>query len=256
MSDQPPTLQSESPDLVKMTQEEYRLFLQTELQKWETRIEWVYQDMDMTETNYRQTGLFYHSTSLQTRTFTPGVLPAPVMQQLKSAFEISSFEEYKAVFAPIYRVTAMLNEARLNLRQSYQIKLLADRCNKVSHLVCEARELWAASRDQYIALKTHVNELMEEEKRRRSRSNVLAWFIPLVKDGMVMPTRTGGEWDIYRKWIWALPETQRSVQAGRSLDTIAVHELYPGYWPEDGHDHVELGQPRPLFGIAPRPEMN
>lgn len=60
-----------------------------------------------------------------------------------------------------------------------------------------------------------------------------AWHDPSGPDPInhPVPYRKNVEWKKYRAWVWSLPETHRSVEAGRTLDEVALVLLYDE--PED-----------------------
>ncbi|PSN72208.1 hypothetical protein BS50DRAFT_583780 [Corynespora cassiicola Philippines] len=158
--------------------------------------------VDECEETFRELGLRYHLTNAIARS--PVNFDAEKLENMRKYFETDSVEKYNNIFAPIYKVEKLAHEvAQLVSDKNYMAAL-----PKME----DARNIMSAMFKLLHELGNQVQEL-------QCLNMIICgehWFICI---------RRGVEWDKFCTWISSFPETQRSINAGRTLDRIAVHHL-------------------------------
>jgi hypothetical protein len=187
------------------------------------------------EDEYRQAGMNYHSTQIEARRSSS--FPRYYLHKLKETFEIIRVEEYLVIFARLHNIFKALCDLRsMHLRYSGTPEQLIHRVygilepgfdNLNDQLHVYRAELSGRLKDADI-LFDMSREVYESDGQGRR----CAWQDASGADvnHRPVPRRMGEEWEKYRAWVWSLPETQRGVVAGRTVDDIALELLY--YEPE------------------------
>jgi hypothetical protein len=152
---------------------------------------------------------------------------------LARVLETSTAAEYAAIFNNLNNIIASLTDLRaVHGRAHGTVAELTHRlCDKLSPTfeVLEAKFLiigsefddWAESAYGSFDISRTLYEVDEDGAR-------CVWHDPSGTDPTNHPTpyRKGEEWQKFRAWVWSLPETQRSVEVGRSVDVIALDMLF------------------------------
>jgi hypothetical protein len=202
------------------------------LKTCETSIEKYLRHYLVLEDQYRRAGMYYHCTQIQARQ--PSGDSDEFMDSLRELFEITTVEEYNAMFEPLKKMVTEFTDMRHKyIRYSGTAEELMHRTSQ------EFRPVYRALvDDQYVTLckKFHVvfdaAESLFDVSRTLYETDEhglrIAWqdcmgLEPLTNP---MPRILGEEWDKYRAWVGSLPETQRAVGLGRRVDTIALELLY------------------------------
>ncbi|KAF2251907.1 hypothetical protein BU26DRAFT_502478 [Trematosphaeria pertusa] len=199
---------------------------QTILLQADARIDRYFARIDADENSYRTMGERYHITESAARD--PARCPADKLKRMKEAFELSRVEEYNAFFAPWQQLIELLHEARRHTKLSGTAEELLQRIRVGAELLDNVADRRATLVDKLSTLQedvialVHVNNIV----LRRGVNARWAQSFSDPDDMFHMPNRKGEEWQMFRAWIWSLPETQRAVQAGRSVDEIAAETLY------------------------------
>lgn len=208
------------------------------------------------EDSYRESGVMYHGTRMRERNpsvFPSSVLlPSSIIANLMSHFNLVSRSDYDRIFKPFHDTMAAIVDLRSrHIRFSGTIEELAHRF----HVDLEP---------QYVKLRDQAQEfchLMEEvfadvmELRDQARiPDLNPWHRPTRPSTILdpEPSEKGQEWELMRKWVSALPETQRAIDAGRTLDEVICDHLYkyPEHFLDDGgsdQDSVIWVQRSPLL---------
>ncbi|KAF2134750.1 hypothetical protein P153DRAFT_380561 [Dothidotthia symphoricarpi CBS 119687] len=186
----------------------------------------IYNLCDRAEDQYRSIGISYHSTQQGARH--PDHFPAERLNRLKQAFEISSIEEYDAVFAHWKKIVDDLTHiSRTHFRRSGTAEELWHRLNiELEPAFDKTYQDYIRAQDGLQDLNKDVNELLNVSIRFNYTDNMglrYMWCDPTGTDHT--PRRQGQEWATYCAWISSLPETQRSV-GSRTVDEIALELLY------------------------------
>jgi hypothetical protein len=207
-----------------------------------------YRTIDAYEDQYRTLGVAYHTTQLIARR--SDLLGSDTIGLLQKAFEISTKDEYNVFHAPIIDFRRILNKARdeirpngrpgelmrraemvqdledlmvLHLRKFGFLKLCNVRDALVQTNAVELRVIHNSNVEPWAKAGVYEPVYIEDLGHERMFKNAKGDIIDLKHSYMF---RNGEEWRLYRAWIGCLPETTRAVQAGRSLDEIAVDMFY------------------------------
>jgi hypothetical protein len=222
---------SHSPDSTRELLESHK-----DLQEFEAAFDRTLYLANQIEDKYRRAGLSYHFTQIEARQ--PSNFPQGNLDMLKEIFEITRAEEYLAIFAKLHDTVKALSDLRSShLRYSGTPEVLIHRIYGILEpgldaLDGELQVYWAELSDRLKDADTlfDISRAMHESENQGRRC---AWQDASGPDPdyRPVPSRKGDEWKKYHAWVWSLPETQRSVAAGRTVDEVALELLY--YEPED-----------------------
>jgi hypothetical protein len=181
------------------------------------------------EDMYRIAGIHYHSSQLSSRR--PPEIAQKHLDHLQRLFETSRVEEYNAIFKELDEIVHAA--AELSSRHC------PDRVTSkqlVHHVFCvlkpsvaplQARfEAFFDELDEYLARAYILFDISRMNYESDAEGGRVAWQDISGPDSDPVPARKGEEWAKYRAWIWSLPETQRAVQIGRTVDDVALEMLY------------------------------
>ena len=182
------------------------------------------------EEGYRKSGIYYHTSQAAARM--PANFPQDRLTQLAGVFETSTTVEYAAIFAKLHNVIASLTNLRSAARSHGTVEELSHR---VFHELAPA---WEVLETELLAIGTEFDDYADSAHTLFDISRAYhetdhngvrcAWYDPCaaeIFDGPI-PYCKGEEWDKFRQWVWSLPETQRSVEAGRTVDEVALSMLW------------------------------
>jgi hypothetical protein len=204
------------------------------------------------EDEYRKGAIVYHKSQYAARSHPD--FAEDQRSKTKAFFETSSVEDYRTVFA---NLTEMM-WGFINLRAMHVV--YSDSAEDIYHSIIE--EIEPALLDlnaQLTAIKLEFLDrfddakkvlkigykLLNEERKAHeqefpygnpfgeewSEAQYIEYGEPnelgIWKDRM-MPHTMDREWEIYCSWVSSLPETQRAIGIGRTLEDIALSLLYDG----------------------------
>jgi hypothetical protein len=181
------------------------------------------------EDMYPIAGIHYHSSQLSSRR--PPEIAQKHLDHLQRLFETSRVEQYNAIFKELDEIVHAA--AELSSRHC------PDRVTSkqlVHHVFCvlkpsvaplQARfEAFFDELDEYLARAYILFDISRMNYESDAEGGRVAWQDISGPDSDPVPARKGEEWAKYRAWIWSLPETQRAVQIGRTVDDVALEMLY------------------------------
>lgn len=200
---------------------QYAQQCQEVLQQVEDHMNNILAVIDEVETNYRILGRYYHATNIAAR----NQCSSEHLQHLKEAFHISTLEEYNAYFEKWHRALKMTREVRSEIRLNGTPETLAHRTKRVRELIekCTAEIPYVTELE---VLKEAVDYLLGRNSQYCGRTGNLPWTNTPQVESRTRQAPKCDEWELFRAWCWSLPETQRAVQTGRSVDDIANEMLY------------------------------
>ncbi|KAF2660403.1 hypothetical protein K491DRAFT_688435 [Lophiostoma macrostomum CBS 122681] len=184
------------------------------LRSADAQAEWHVRTLTEDEDHYIQLGLTYHITSLSSRSpSTNEAFPPQALQSMAHAFTISSEAEYAALWSNRRTEVSLANEARQLCITNGSPEELQQRCRKVSDLLHQCGVIRDQADVSIALLHEWITALSMAQKEFGSAGT--AWALC----DMIM---RGAEWDLYRAWVGALPETQRLIaRCGQTLDQVA-----------------------------------
>jgi len=195
------------------------------------------------EDMYRTAGIHYHSSQLSSRR--PPEIAQKHLDRLQQLFETSRVEEYKAIFKEldeIVRVAADLSTRHCPDRVTSK--------QLIHHVFCalkpgvaalQARfDFFFAELDDYLVRAYILFDVSRMNYESDAQGRRIAWQDISGLESHPVPARKGEEWAKYRAWVWSLPETQRAVQIGRTVDDVALELLYGE--PDGFHGQSESSQ--------------
>jgi hypothetical protein len=181
------------------------------------------------EDEYREASMNYHTSQQQARLR----LTADEQVQVQTIFETSSVEQYHTNFAKLTTILkALLDLRNKHIRYSGTAEEIVHRVFEeldpaYVELNAQVQAFQLELVDQFahacrIALISRGSYEWDEQGHR------CAWHDASGPNPInnPVPFRMGSEWATYRAWVWSLPETQRAIEAGRSLDQVALNLLY------------------------------
>ncbi|KAF2439210.1 hypothetical protein P171DRAFT_490644 [Karstenula rhodostoma CBS 690.94] len=210
--------------------------------------------LDDYEERYREFGMMYHTTSLRARTSSR---ISPETQQILRTL----LTDYSAWREPLVELQEILQKLLWECRPNGTLEALEKRAEATMSLRNQAhllisRNIWERSRQTWKALFA----LKDETERLENSGVVTQWYLYDAKAdkarGYHLPAVKGPEWEIYRQWVYTLPETRKSMSDAhdpRPLDLLASNILYkahPSMW--DAHWNAPLVQPHvphPFFSL-------
>ena len=186
------------------------------------------------EDAYRYDGVIYHTTQLSARQ--PDEFPSNRLAKLKEGFELTSVQEYQALFAKLHQLVQQYADLESKIAHNYSGESFAVRFHRYhtelgpTHLKLgdefdEVERVFDTLQEDANALLRHSKTYHEHD----AFGSRIAWHDKDVDeiDGQIVPLRMEDEWEAYVSWVDSLPETQRMVGARlRTLDDIALELLY------------------------------
>ncbi|CAO2654003.1 Nn.00g107360.m01.CDS01 [Neocucurbitaria sp. VM-36] len=203
------------------------------LKSAEYKISMITEMFDECEDSYRQSGMIYH-TCTQLRARQRDVCSENIRVRLTEAFEISSIEEYEAIFAPVNAILQRLTTLRAEVKFVGCQGTVAERFHRLRGIVRALTTLYDdfnKEQKKFIVLEQDAKNVQQisqvffetDEEGRR-----IAWQDPEdYGSEYFVPTRMEQEWSIFRDWVGSLPETQRAVTVGgRCLNEVTMELLF------------------------------
>jgi hypothetical protein len=182
------------------------------------------------EDRYRAAGLHYHSTQLAAR-HDSGMHP-PYLVDLKQLFELTRAEDYKAIFTPLNTLISALEDLKsTHLRFNGTVEVLYHRVfqvlkprfddldGKLQPLCKELDDCFERAHVLY-----DISRLLLESDEQGRR---IAWqdFCISGTEHAVWPLRMGEEYETFVKWVESLPETEKMVKLGRTVEEVAFEMM-------------------------------
>jgi hypothetical protein len=208
--------------------------------------------VNIIEDEYRKGAILYHQSELAARSHPR--FTEDERSRTKAFFELSSVEDYHAVFANLTEMMWGL----INLRAMHVV--YSDSAEEIYHSIVEEIEpallklnaQLTAIKHEFLARFRDANKVLAisagilySEKRAHAHEFDKDWKNPYGKewsqaksedygepdkhgfrDSRDIPLRMNREWEIYCSWVSSLPETQRAIGIGRTLKDIALSLLY------------------------------
>jgi hypothetical protein len=182
------------------------------------------------EDDYRNIGLRYHSTQLAARRTSD--LSQDALAKLRNLYETSRVEEYNAIFGELHDIV----QSAANLRDTYLHRYhgpAADVYHRGMYIVfpglkdlrSRLQAFGNETRDRVSDVRT-LSDISRATYETDAQGRLQAWSLPAESGNSPRPRSMGEEWRTFRAWVWSLPETQCSVQLGRTVDEVALGLLY------------------------------
>jgi hypothetical protein len=186
----------------------------------DAQAEWHVRSLARDEDLYMQLGIRYHVLNFATRDPSTNRAFFPIaLQKMKHAFEICTTQEYEARWSNRRMEVSLANEARKLCIANGPPDELKKRCRKVFDLMYKCFAIREQSDQAMTLLHKWTVDLSLPEPDLEEGEEQDTWALRI-------PFRRGGEWETYRKWVYALPQTQHMMsRCGQSLDEIAERML-------------------------------
>lgn len=195
------------------------------------------------EDMYRTAGIHYHSSQISSRR--PPEIAQKHLDRLQQLFETSRVEEYNVIFKELDEIV----HAAAELKSRHCPDRVTSK-QLVHHVFCALKPGVAALQarfdaffqelDDYLARAYILFDVSRMNYESDAQGHRIAWQDISGPESYPVPARKGEEWAKYRAWVWSLPETQRAVQIGRTVDDVALELLYGE--PDGSHGESESPQ--------------
>ncbi|KAF2823155.1 hypothetical protein CC86DRAFT_396597 [Ophiobolus disseminans] len=180
----------------------------------------VEKDQYWSNLSYRKAGIFYHTSQAAART--PANFPQERLTLLARVFEISNASEYAALFNKLHNVIEKFTDLRSTHARPYgTAEELNHRLGRGTLDISSEFDEWSEGACGLFDVSRALYETDDNGTR-------CAWYGLSGPDPIDHPIlyRKGEEWEKFWAWVWSLPETQRSVQVGRTVDEVAFGMLF------------------------------
>jgi hypothetical protein len=167
------------------------------------------------EDRYRAAGLHYHSTHLG---------------NLKQLFELTHVEDYDSIFAPLNTlISAMEDLKSTHLRLNGTVEELYHRIFQVLEpgfdgLAAKLQPL-CETLDAISELAHVLHNISRLLYEPDEQGQFIAWHDFHLSDAGPRPLRIGEEWEAFLKWVKSLPETEKMVALGRTVEEVAFEMM-------------------------------
>jgi hypothetical protein len=180
------------------------------------------------EDRYRAAGLHYHSTQLAARRDS-NIHPSH-LANLKQLFELTHVEDYDSIFAPLNTLISAMEDLksthlRLNgtVEELYHrvFQVLKPRFDGLAAKLQVLRETLDAISELAHVLHNISRLLYEPDEQ----GQFIAWHDFHLSDAGPRPLRIGEEWEAFLKWVKSLPETEKMLALGRTVEEVAFEMM-------------------------------
>ncbi|KAF1915894.1 hypothetical protein BDU57DRAFT_573309 [Ampelomyces quisqualis] len=201
------------------------------LKNFSNAIEETLRVANTVEDDYREAGVLYHSTQMSARE-SPDVSEERLVA-LKNLFDISSIDEYHAVFSKLEDIMNTVFDMRdKHLRYSGTAEELQHRVFKdlqpaILALDVEFQAFLKSFYEVLVDARV-LNNISSMQYEIDENGRPCSWNRPYTVGAEygIAPQNEGEEWEKFRAWVSSLPETQRAVEIGRAVDAVALELLY------------------------------